>query len=68
MEQTTINVKGMTCDACQSAVTNALNELDGVTSVEINLKEGKAGVSYDPSKITFDQMKKAVEEQGYDVA
>jgi copper chaperone len=68
MEQTTLNVKGMTCGHCKSAVTNALQELDGVSSVEVNLDKGRADVSYDASKVKLDQMKEAVEEQGYDLA
>lgn len=67
MAQTQLNVKGMSCDHCKMAVTNALQELDGVNSVEVSVEKGKADVEYDNAKATLDQMKEAVEEQGYDV-
>ncbi|MEQ6389555.1 copper chaperone CopZ [Bacillaceae bacterium S4-13-58] len=63
----TLNVQGMTCDHCKKAVNGALLELDGVESVEVDLASGKVEVEYDESKVTIDQMNKAVEEQGYDV-
>lgn len=67
MEQTTINIKGMTCNHCKMAVEGALTELDGVSGVEVNVKQGKADVSYDSSKVTVSEMSEAVEDQGYEV-
>jgi copper chaperone len=67
MEKTTLNIKGMTCDHCKSAVTGALKELDGVTNVEVNLNEGTTDVTYNDSKVSVAQMKEAIEDQGYDV-
>lgn len=67
MAQIQLDVKGMTCGHCKMAVTNALEELDGVKSVEVSVEEGKASVEYDDAKVNVDQMKGAVEEQGYDV-
>ncbi|WLD94798.1 copper chaperone CopZ [Alkalihalobacillus sp. AL-G] len=63
----TLNVKGMTCGHCKQSVTNALQELNGVDQVEVNLDEGTAKVSYEDSKVTVAQMREAVEGQGYDV-
>lgn len=67
MAQIQLNVKGMSCGHCKMAVTNALEELDGVKSVEVSVEKGKADVEYDDSKVSIEQMKEAVEEQGYDV-
>lgn len=67
MAQIQLNVKGMSCDHCKMAVTNALEELDGVKSVEVSVEKGKADVEYDDSKVSIEQMKEAVEEQGYEV-
>lgn len=66
-EQTTLNIKGMTCEHCQSAVTKALRDLNGVSAVDVDLNEGKATVTYDADKASKEQMKEAIEEQGYDV-
>jgi copper chaperone len=67
MAQTTLNVQGMTCGHCKSAVTNALKELDGVKNVEVDLQAGKATVEYEEGKVSAENMKEAVEDQGYDV-
>ncbi|MGA4720811.1 copper chaperone CopZ [Fictibacillus nanhaiensis] len=67
METKTLNVEGMTCGHCKAAVTNALNELDGVKNVVVHLESGKVEVELDSSKVTEAEMCEAIEEQGYDV-
>ncbi|MCF3942288.1 copper chaperone CopZ [Oceanobacillus alkalisoli] len=68
MQTKTLNVKGMTCGHCKMSVEGALEKLDGVSTVEVDLNTGKVEVSYDESKVSLDNMKEAVEDQGYDVA
>lgn len=58
----------MTCGHCKMSVEGALNELEGVSNVEVDLATGKVTVTYDESKVTLEAMQEAVEEQGYDVA
>ncbi|WP_284141730.1 MULTISPECIES: copper chaperone CopZ [unclassified Virgibacillus] len=65
--QTTLIVKGMTCGHCEKAVHNALEQLEGVTGVEVHLDTGKVDVVYDDAHITIEKMKEAIEDQGYDV-
>ncbi|GGB34233.1 copper chaperone CopZ [Virgibacillus dakarensis] len=67
MEKLTLDVKGMTCGHCKSSVEGALGELNGVTNVEINLATGKVDGTYDDTKVTVQDMREAVEDQGYDV-
>ncbi len=43
--QKTIHIEGMMCKHCQKAVTNALQAIDGVESVEVSLDEKKAVVT-----------------------
>lgn len=65
--QTTIDVRGMTCGHCEKVVKGALDELNGVTAVEVHLSSGKVDVSYDDAQVTVADMREAIEEQGYDV-
>ena len=60
-------IEGMSCDHCKKAVTDALKKVAGVESVEVDLKAGKATVSYDPARASEAAMKVAVEEAGYEV-
>ncbi|MFK3961700.1 copper chaperone CopZ [Guptibacillus hwajinpoensis] len=67
MEQTTLKIEGMTCDHCKAAVTTALQELEGVSEVNVNVEEGTAKVAYNASSVSVSDMNEAVEEQGYDI-
>ncbi|HLR09395.1 MAG TPA: copper chaperone CopZ [Bacillota bacterium] len=68
MQNMTLDVKGMTCNHCKSAVEGALKELDGIEQVEVNVETGKVDVTYDANQVTKETMRKAIEDQGYDVA
>lgn len=64
--QTTINVSGMTCGHCVSAVTMELSLLASVTEVEVNLEAGQVTITsntaLDPS-----QLATAIDEAGYEL-
>lgn len=58
-------IEGMSCQHCVMRVTNVLKDLDGVESVDVNLKEGYALVGI--SRILDDNdYIKAIDEAGYD--
>ena len=65
MTETTIKVEGMSCGHCKMAVTKAISEVDGVSSVDVDLDKGEANVSYDPQATDIDAIKKAVNDAGY---
>ncbi|GAB3057651.1 copper chaperone CopZ [Salinicoccus sesuvii] len=67
MTQKTIAVEGMTCAHCKSAVEGALSGLRGVHSVDVDLDLNEVNVEYDESEVDETVMKKAIENQGYDV-
>lgn len=66
--ETTLEVTGMTCKNCEKAVKNALESLNGVSSVTVHLDQGQVEVSYEEAQVTVEALKQAVEDQGYDVA
>ena len=61
---TELNIKGMTCNHCKSAVENALKSVDGVNNVEVDLENGVARV--DGAAVASDMIQ-AVEAEGYQV-
>ncbi|CAM3476391.1 copper chaperone CopZ [Marinicrinis lubricantis] len=65
MTQTTLKVQGMSCGHCVKAVEGALKEIGAQGTV--NLEAGTVDVSFDDNKLSLDQLKEAIEEQGYDV-
>jgi copper chaperone len=63
---TILKVKGMSCQHCVMSVTKALNQLEGVKNVQVDLAKGE--VQFDNTKpIASTQIEKAIEEAGYQV-
>lgn len=65
MKNVTLNVQGMSCHHCVNSIEGALKEI-GVSG-KVNLKSESVDVSFDEQKISLDQIKEVIEEQGYDV-
>ncbi len=61
----TMKIEGMMCPHCQAAVTKALNAVEGVNA-EVNLEKKEAYVKADIT-VSMEELKKAVEEAGYQV-
>lgn len=59
------DVKGMTCAACQAAVTRAVSKLDGVGEVSVNLMTNSMDVDYQENKLGPTEISEAVESAGY---
>lgn len=60
------DVEGMTCAACENAVTRAVAKLDGVEEVRVSLMTNAMDVAYDKQKMSARQIEKAVQDAGYD--
>lgn len=61
-----IKIKGMSCQHCVMAVTKALNAVDGVKNVQVDLKTGTA--TYEETKpVDAKVVAAAVKKAGYDV-
>jgi copper chaperone len=63
----TYTVTGMTCGHCVASVTEEIQEIDGVESVDVSLETGAVTVtSADP--LDDERVRSAVEEAGYALA
>ncbi|MDF2789508.1 MULTISPECIES: copper chaperone CopZ [Neobacillus] len=67
MEKVTLNVQGMSCDHCVKAVEGSVSELNGVSSVKVNLKANTVDVEYNNQEVSLDKIKETIDDQGYDV-
>ena len=63
----TYKITGMTCAACAKAVERVVKKLDGVEEQNVNIATEKLNISYDNSKVKFDDIKSAIEKAGYGV-
>ena len=68
MNTITIHIEGMHCGSCEALVREALEELDGVESVDVSHSKGTAKIVYDESAVSPETLKAAVEQQGYAVS
>jgi len=64
--QTTINVSGMTCGHCVSAVTMELSLLASVTEVEVDLESGQVTITSDAA-LEQARLATAIDEAGYEL-
>ncbi|HEY9542496.1 heavy metal translocating P-type ATPase [Prevotella sp.] len=63
----TIPVVGMACSACSANVERKLCSLEGVSSASVSLPGRSALVDFNADVITLEQMKKAINDIGYDL-
>ena len=62
-----LNVTGMSCASCSSAVERALKKTSGVRGVNVNLASEIATIEIDPGSTNEDSLKQAVINAGYGV-
>ena len=63
----TFTVEGMTCTGCENHVESEVNKLDGILSVKASYEKGNTMVKYDSTKVTEEQIVKAINSTGYKV-
>ena len=62
----TVKIKGMSCQHCANAVTKALNEIDGVKDVKVDLSKGEASFE-EMTPVDMDSVRGRVKQAGYEV-
>lgn len=63
---TVYEVKGMTCGHCEGAVSEEIEEIEGVTSVKAEAATGRVTVA-SAAPLTDDAVRAAVDEAGYEL-
>ena len=63
----TIPVIGMACSACSANVEKKLNSLEGVHAASVSLAGRSALIDFDPAVISLDDMKREINNIGYDL-
>ncbi len=64
--ETLLKVTGMTCGNCVRHVDHALRDLEGVSAVEVRLREGEVVVKHDAEKARVEALLEALREAGYE--
>jgi copper chaperone CopZ len=58
-------VEGMTCAGCERTVSKVISNIQGVANAKADLNSSTVSVEYDPSKVTIDRIKEAINQVGY---
>jgi copper chaperone CopZ len=67
METLTLKVTGMTCGGCENAVARGLARLEGIGEVTASHADAKVAVTFDPSRVSPDEIKARIGAMGYTV-
>ena len=65
MNETTLQIEGMSCGHCVGQVRKALVRVEGLSVCEVTV--GQARVTYDPNVTELNDVVEAVKEAGYEV-
>ncbi len=61
----TLSVTGMTCAVCPITIKKALNKVEGVENIEVNLEKKEALVTFDDAKTTVEALVEVTTNAGY---
>ena len=67
VEKILLPIRGMSCASCVNKVEKALRSVKGVTQASVNFATERASVEYLPEEVTLGDLKKAVQDAGYEV-
>ncbi len=63
----TIQVDGMTCTGCETAIENKIRGLPGIANVTADHEKGLTTIEFDSSKVNKSSFESAIESTGYQV-
>lgn len=67
IESLTLPVEGMTCASCVARVEKSIASIDGIKNVSVNFATEKATFEIDKSIVNLQDIKKVVEDAGYNI-
>ena len=66
-QHVTLNVEGMSCQHCVSAIKSSLTQLNGVLDVIVDLEAKRVAVEYDAERLDLNTIKGTIEDTGYTI-
>jgi len=66
-ESLTVTAPAISCEHCQRTIEQVVGGLPGVQGVRVEIPTKKVDVSYDPARVTPDQIEATLDEEGYPV-
>ena len=67
MEQETIKVEGMTCQHCVEIITDALNNINGLNTVNVELVKKEVSVKFNKNETKLQKIFDKIIEVGFEL-
>jgi copper chaperone len=67
MSNVTLNVPDISCEHCERAITNALQSVEGIRAVSVDIPAKQVRVDYDNAHVNVLKMKEILQEEDYPV-
>lgn len=64
-EQAVLEIEGMHCSSCAMTIDGELEDTQGVISANTSFAKSQTTVTFDPNKVSVDQLSEVVSKQGY---
>ncbi|MGB3789155.1 MAG: heavy metal translocating P-type ATPase [Phormidesmis sp.] len=68
MTATTLKLKGMSCASCANSIQTAIQQVPGVSDVQVNFAAEQASVKYDERNTNLEKIQAAVADAGYEAS
>ncbi len=60
-----LQIEGMHCAACSSAIERVVGKMDGVSQINVNLSTNKAHILYDTDKVDIPVLQEKIQKAGF---
>ena len=67
MQSVTLNVPDISCGHCERTILNALQGVDGVRAVRVDILHKQVALDYEPARLTLERVKEILAEEDYPV-
>jgi copper chaperone len=67
MSTVTLNVPDISCEHCERTITSALQPVEGVQSVRVDIPGKQVRVEFDESRVNVEKMRELLREEEYPV-
>ncbi|RQH01323.1 heavy metal translocating P-type ATPase [Natrarchaeobius oligotrophus] len=64
--KSTLSIAGLSCATCSATVEDAVGDLEGVESIDVNVATDEGTVEYDPAVVSLAEIYATVEDAGYE--
>jgi copper chaperone len=66
-QSTTLIAPDISCEHCQHAIEGAVGNVEGVSSVKVDIPTKSVHLIYDPQKVSLEKIEEVLDDTGYTI-